>query len=93
MRAESFNYRGYTFKPVGNILGGCWGYISTSYTLEIEGYTHEDFYKEAKKHHASCDIYEVNGKLFIPCTKVFMGISGNYEKGLKRIEEYSRWYH
>ncbi len=93
MRAETFEYRGYTFKPIGNILGGFKvksGYTTWSYSLEIEGYTHADFYKVAKKHHASCDIYEVNGKLYIPCGTKLMGIYNN--PPIKRCEEYDRWY-
>ena len=95
MKATSFNYKSYHFKPVGNIIGG-WEnkmkYITPAYTLEPADYTHADFYKVARKHHASCDIYEVAGKYYIPCEKALMGLCGDWIKDLKRIEEYSRWY-
>lgn len=93
MKATSFEYKGYTFKPIGNILGG-WkvkvGYMTWEYTLEIDGYTHADFYKVARKHHASVDIYEVDGKLYIPCDTKLAGIYNN--PPIKTIKEYERWY-
>ena len=93
MKATSFEYKGYTFKPIGNILGG-WQvkthYITWAYSLKIEGYTHEDFYKVAKKHHASVDVYDVDGKLYIPCDNTLAGING--KPTIKKLDEYSRWY-
>ena len=93
MKAQAFEYKGYVFKPVGNILGG-WKIITNhttwEYALRIEGYTHEDFYKVAKKNHASVDVYEVDGKLYIPCDNTLAGVYG--KPNIKRIEEYSRWY-
>ena len=93
MKATSFEYKGYTFKPIGNILGG-WlkksNLTTWSYIIEVKDYSHEDFYKIAKKHHASCDVYEVDGKLYIPATKCFMGLCGKYQ--IKKLEEYERWY-
>lgn len=94
MKAQTFTYKGYTFKPIGNILGG-WVYKSAqttwSYKLAIEGYDHKDFYKVAKKHHASCDVYECDGKLYIPCTGAIIGVLPNTE--IKTLDEYDRWYH
>lgn len=93
MKASSFKYRGYTFKPIGNILGGwvakthC---ITLQYTLEIKGYTHENFYKVAKKHHASVDVFEVNGELYIPVDTRLVGVLDNAK--IKSISEYKRWY-
>lgn len=93
MEERTFTYKGYTFKPIGNILGGFkikTSHTTWAYSLTIDGYTHEDFYKVAKKHHASVDVYEVNGKLYIPCNKSFMGIYNNPK--IKTIEQYERWY-
>ena len=93
MKATSFEYKGYTFKPIGNILGGFKvksGYMTWAYTLKIEGYTHKDFYRVAKKHHASCDIFECDGKLYIPCDTTLAGIYNN--PPIKKVEEYERWY-
>lgn len=93
MKATSFEYKGYTFKPVGNILGGFFvksNYTTTAYVLEIEGYTHEDFYKVARKHHASVDVFECNGKLYMPVNNRLVGLYNN--PPIKRIEEYERWY-
>ena len=93
MKAKSFEYKGYIFKPVGNILGG-WrvksDYMSWSYSLKIEGYSHADFYRVAKKNHASCDVFEVDGKLYMPCDTILAGLYNN--PPIKRCEEYERWY-
>lgn len=93
MKATSFVYKGKTFTPIGNILGG-WlvksHHTTFAYTLELEGYTHKDFYKVAKKHHASCDIFECEGQLYIPCNTRLAGIYNNPK--IKKLEEYSRWY-
>ena len=93
MKATSFNYKGYTFKPVGNILGGFFkksNYTTTAYVLEIEGYTWIDFYEVARKHHASVDVFEVDGKLYMPVNNRLVGLYNN--PPIKRIEEYGRWY-
>ena len=94
MKATSFEYKGYTFKPIGNILGGFivkGHHITWAYSLEINGYSHKDFYKVAKKHHASCDVFECDGKLYIPCDKSLAGIYNN--PPIKKLEDYERWYH
>ena len=93
MKAESFEYKGYTFKPIGNILGGfkvMAHYLTSEYFIEVNNYSHQEFYKIAKKHHASVDVFEVNGKLYIPCSGRFCGVCGNPQ--IKTIEEYDRWY-
>lgn len=93
MKAKSFEYKGYTFKPIGNILGGfiTKSYATTwAYKIEVKDYSHEDFYKVAKENHAACDVYEVEGKLYIPCNSCFLGVYGEPE--IKKLEEYSRWY-
>ena len=93
MKAQTFNYKGYTFKPIGNILGGFVvksQYMSWKEPLIIDGYTHEDFYKVAKKHHASVDVFEINGKLYIPCDTRLAMIVGN--PSIKTMDEYDRWY-
>ena len=93
MKAKAFNYKGFTFEPIGNLVGnfkaktGC---MTWAYTLKIEGYSHEDFYKVAKKNHASCDIFKVKGKLYIPCDTILAGVCDN--ANIKKLEEYSRWY-
>lgn len=93
MKARGFYYKGYFFKPVGNILGGwlkkshC---LTSEYFIEVEGYSHKEFYKIARRHHASCDVFEVDGRLYIPATYRFCGITGN--PNIKTIEEYGRWY-
>lgn len=91
--AESFIYNGYEFHPVGNILGG-WKIKSDSITakkiLKIENYTHEEFYKIARKHHASVDVYEVNGELWMPCSGGIAGIRKT--NNIKTLAEYERWY-
>ena len=93
MRATAFNYRGYTFKPVGNILGG-WkvktSYTTWAYHLDIDGYTHEDFYRVAKRHRASCDVFECEGKLYVPCNTKLVGLVENTP--IKSIYDYDRWY-
>ena len=94
MKATSFNYKGFTFKPVGNILGGF--FVRTQHAdfrnkLEIKDYEYYDFYKVAKKHNASCDVFEVEGKLYIPCSCSIVGIYNNPK--IKPVEEYERWYH
>lgn len=94
MKAESFVYKGITFKPVGNILGGFFvksGYTTLAYTLEIEGYDYKEFYKLARKHHASVDVFEVDGKLYMPNNARFMGLYNN--PPIKTMDEYERWYH
>lgn len=94
MKATSFNYKGLTFKPVGNIVGG-WlarsNHANFRDKLEIDGYEYYDFYKVAKQHHASCDVFEVNGELFIPATYVIAKVVNN--PTIKPIEDYERWYH
>ena len=94
MKARAFEYKGFTFEPVGNLMGN-WVAKSSqttwAYFLEINGYSHENFYKEAKKNHASCDVFKVNGKLYIPCSKCFLGIIENAK--IKSCEEYESWYH
>lgn len=94
MKAKGFMYKGYWFEPIGNIMGGWFakgGCCTWQYTLEVENYSWADFYKVAKKNHASCDLYMVNGKLYIPASKCFMGVYGDYK--LKKLDEYERWYH
>lgn len=93
MKAESFVYKGMTFKPVGNILGGFFvksNYITDAYIISVDNYSHKEFYKLAKKHHASCDVFEVNGRLYIPATYNFVGVMNNAP--IKKCEEYERWY-
>lgn len=94
MKARAFEYKGHYFKPIGNIKGDFYvksKYITWAYSLVIDGYTHKDFYKVAKKHHASCDIFECDGKLYIPCDTTFAGVYN--DPPIKKLEEYSRWYH
>ena len=94
MKATSFYYKGYYFKPIGNISGNfCQKskFTTWAYKLDIKDYNWQDFYKVAKKHHASCDIFEVDGKQYIPCTGAIIGIYNNPK--IKGLEEYSRWYH
>jgi len=94
MKAKEFNYKGFTFKPVGNIVGGfkiMSDHISWKDTLTIDGYTHKDFYKVAKKNHASCDLFEVNGEIYIPCDTKLARIMGKPK--IKYIDEYDRRYH
>lgn len=94
MKAKEFYYKGFNFKPVGNIIGG-WlikqNCVSYKDFLEIDGYTHADFYKVAKKNHASCDLFEVNGAIYIPCDTKLARIMGKPK--IKYIDEYNRRYH
>ncbi len=95
MKAQAFKYKGYTFKPIGNILGGFFvkgKYTTISYVLEINGYTHADFYKVARKHHASCDIFlcEETNKCYIPVETRLVGILE--DTPIKKCEDYERWY-
>ena len=94
LKAEQFEFGGMLFEPIGNISGNFVNkcqYTTWSYSLKPNNYTHKDFYKVAKKHHASCDIFLCNGKLYIPCDSSLLGICKNPQ--IKRVEEYKRWYH
>lgn len=93
MEDKKFEYKGHVFKPVGNILGG---FVVRSHHLDYrdvikeDGYTYEDFYKIARKHHASVDVYEVDGKLYMPTSAGFVAV---YNKPkIKTINQYERWY-
>lgn len=93
MKAEAFEYKGLTLKPIGNILGGFQAKsraMTTAAVLEPEGYSHKDLYKIAKKHHASVDVFEIDGKLYIPAGTRLVGVLPNTP--IKKIEEYERWY-
>ena len=92
------NYKGHELKPIGNILGGWKVKVSTmSYEKDqlcFENYIYADFYKQAKKQHESCDIYEYNGEWYIPTNNCLCYVDKEKaNKHLKRIEEYSKWYH
>lgn len=94
MKAKTFEYKGYTFEPVGNLLGNFkekTNKTNWAYKLEIENYSYNEFYKIAKQNHASCDIFKVNGKLYIPCNTCFVGIINGAE--IKTLDQYSKWYH
>ena len=97
MQELSFKYKGLTFEPIGNILGGWKKKVdSTTEERKFDGlFDIKDFYKEAKKNHASCDVYKINDSkdLYMLCGS---------EKGcflrvfnltnLKKCEEYDKWY-
>lgn len=95
-----FSFEGKMYYPIGNILGGFstkarW--CSTRNTIPYSG--HENFYKIAKKHKASCDIffcYEL-GDYFIPCETCLCElykspVSVFQTKYFKDIDSYMRWY-
>ena len=92
MMSKFFNYKGYRFRPIGNIYNAFMKskYITWEYTLDIDGYSHKDFYKKAKKEQCSCDIYEYGGKLYIPCDKTIVGITPNTP--IKKCSMYDNWY-
>ena len=94
MKAKEFNYKGFNFKPIGNIIGG-WkakaSVITWDGALTIDGYTHKDFYKVARKNHAPCDLFEVDGAIYIPCDTKLARIMGKPK--IKYIDEYDRRYH
>ncbi len=100
---KTFIYNGRKYEAIGNILGGfvkksqavyCAGY--KSYNNETANIDYKDFYKVAKKAHASCDVYKINGsnELYMLC--------GGGEKGtfcriidgtkIKKCSDYERWY-
>lgn len=90
---RQFTYKGLNFRPVGNIVGG---YVvrakhcDFSDIIKVENYNYKDFYKTAKQHKASCDLFEINGKLYMPCNAGFVSVGGNPK--IKYIDEYKRWY-
>ena len=95
MKAKTFEYKGLHFRPIGNILGNWYQkgrYTTITYELKIKDYTHEDFYKVAKKNHASCDIFfcEETKRLYIPINDRLVGIDSNTP--IKKCEDYQRWY-
>lgn len=89
-----FEYNGLKFEPIGNILGG-FKLKSLLLTKKIEcsNYTHEDFYKVAKKNHASVDIFKVDDTIYcMPCSGGLFEVDSRFEKHLKRCSEYDRNY-
>lgn len=94
LKARSFYYKGYWFKPKGNLKGNFAQkskYGNFKDVLDIKDYNYNDFYKVAKEHHASCDVFEVCGTLYIPATYVIASIVNNPQ--IKPLDSYSRWYH
>ena len=94
LKARSFNYKGYHFTPIGNLKGN---WVKKNHCLDfkdiikIDGYEHADFYKVAKKHHASCDVFEINGTNYVPCNAGFVSVIKN--TFIKPLDNYTRWYH
>ena len=95
MKERIFYYHKIKFEPIGNILGG-WmhknGCTTWDKAFEIK-IDYKDFYKVARKHHASCDVYRINDSL-----DLYMLTGSNHFlrvynlNNLKKCEEYERWY-
>ena len=96
MKELTFEYKGHKFEPIGNILGG-WMHKSRCTTWDRKYETkfdYDDFYKTAKKHHASCDVYKIDNSddLYILTSgNVFLRVYNT--DGLKKCEDYDVWYH
>jgi len=104
MKSKTFMYKGRKYEPIGNILGGFKVrsdsvYISDlrfNFNSEIGNIDVKDFYKTARKNHASCDVYKINDSdnLYMLCGGVDYGSFCLIIKGtkIKCCEEYLRWY-
>ena len=95
MKELSFNYKGFKFEPIGNLLGG-WSYKTECITWENKFETqfdYEDFYKVARKNHASCDVYKINDSedmYILNGAGYFLRV---YKTNtLKYCEDYEKWY-
>ena len=101
IKDRRFTYKGLTFEAVGNILGG---FVSkTSHIIydknpTIQQYDRKDFYKVAKSHHASCDVYRIDYSedYYMLCCS---GDVGTFRKVdlkdyscFKTCNAYSTWY-
>ncbi len=92
-----FEFEGKTYYPFGNILGGFamkTSWASTLFTIPYS--SHKNFYKVAKKHKASCDVfycYETD-KFYIPCNNQLFNVNTEVfrTKYFKALSEYNRWY-
>ena len=101
IKDRRFTYKGLTFEAVGNILGG---FVNKSnHTIyeknpTIQRYDVKDFYKVAKSHHASCDVYRIgySEDYYMLCGS---GNVGTFRKvdlkdysDFKTCDAYSTWY-
>lgn len=93
---KTIKYLGLTLKPIGNIIGGGFAFKSNfttwEYSLKPDGYSHKDLYDKARKNHCSVDIYEIDGKLYIPCTGALLGVTNNVLNHIKYCSDYTYWY-
>ena len=90
-------YLGLKIKPIGNIIGGKYfhklvKFATTAYEIRHPNYNYRDFYKIAKKQQCSCDVYEIDGKLYIPCNHGFEGLVDNVTKHMRFCKDYDKWY-
>lgn len=98
MKEKTFKYKGHTFEPIGNILGGWKAKVNCLYFNQIDKPIfethHEDFYKIAKLNNASCDVYKIdnNEELVMMCCGKFRPVKISGKATLKYCEEYDKWY-
>lgn len=90
-------YKGIELHALGNIVGLNFyqktDLLTDEYSLNIKDYNIKDFYNEMKKQKTDCDIFEYNGKLYIPTNTKLSGIILNLNnKHFKPLEEYKRKY-
>ena len=98
VRDRRFEYKGFTFEPVGNILGG-WS-NRVRHTIYDNNYPtmtkfdYKDFYKVAKKNHASCDVYRINNSedYYMLNGNIFRKVDLKDYSDFKTCDSYSKWY-
>ena len=104
MKAKQFMYREYLFKPIGNIVGNVFKkmeFVNTNDFIKPKDFSYEGFYKQARAAHACCDVFEVftkqKDRIFHSCGLYmpnYVGLNGVMQSApIKKLEEYTRWYH
>lgn len=95
--ANTFDFEGKTYKPIGNILGGFevrTSWFSWQKTIPYSSW--ENFMKVAKKHKSGCDIYLCleDNNYYIPLDNCLALINEKVfeTKYFKSINEYKKWY-
>ena len=92
-----FYYNGNKFEAIGNILGGFYKKAKAiNYQdMALSEVDYNEFYKTARKNHASVDAYKINDSedYYILCGSPkgkFFQISDL--DNLKLVDDYMRWY-